>query len=167
MALESETAGLVLRELEDEFIRLRGQPHEPDPAGAARAQSLHGLAVHTTATIGFPNPRRLRNRVACRPDRGGCWSRGTTAGLDPIQTEDLAFRARLDSNREPFGPRVGGERRAGRVHDPDSERCAGPGGCRKEKDQRRSLHSYKKMHETCARDQFRRVVGRFYTFASS
>jgi len=56
-----------------------------------------------------------------------------TAGVDPIQTEDLAFRARLDSNREPFGPRVGGERRAGHVHGPVSEGRAGPADTEKRK----------------------------------
>src|SRR5215472_1499687 len=109
MSLEAAAAGLLLRNLQDQFIRLCGRsPHEPDPAAiGARAQDLHGLAVHAA--------RRLRSRtrglleiprLAIQIQEGAGRSR-TSVRFDPVQSQYLALSVRFDPYGDAFGAGIG------------------------------------------------------------
>src|SRR5215472_7698290 len=166
MSLEAAAAGLLLRNLQDQFIRLCGRsPHEPDPAPiGARAQDLHGLPVHAPRRLGSRTREVMKIPQLAIQIQEGAGRRSTAVRFDPVQSEHLAFSVRFDPYGEAFAAGIGANRRASPVNSPGPEGWVGPAGHREEQDERCGAPVYT-VREIQLESQSRRVVTGCYTFA--
>lgn len=141
-SFDSATAGVLLGNLQDQFIRARGEsPQKPDrtPASAC-SKDLDGLAVHAARRLGSRTSGILEipGLAIEVQDRTGC--RGPSVRVHPVQCEDLSLGMRLDPYRDAFGARIVGEGRAGLVQRPGPKGIVGPAGYADRQEQRRDSH---------------------------